>query len=163
MTTGSAFAAVGGSRRDVALLRHEREHEIAPLARAVGMPHRIVERGPLGQRGERRRLRERQSRGRDAEVVARRLLDAVPAVPEVDLVEIRLEDLLLVVVALHFARRVLLVDLARDRARSRAVDQVGVHVADELLRDRARAARVPAQRILERRRRSPTTSTPSCW
>ena len=125
------------------------EHEIAPLARAVGVAHRIVERGSLGQRRQRRRLREREPRCRDAEVVSRRLLDSVPAMSEVDLVEICLENLLLVVVALHLARGVLLVDLARDRAVG-AIDEIRMHVADELLRDRARATRVAAQRILDR-------------
>ena len=71
--------------------------------------------------------------------------------PKCDLIEVRLEDLCLGVVRLHLARRRLLAELARDRLVA-AVHEVGVHVAHELLRDRARAARVAADRILERAR-----------
>src|ERR1043166_307703 len=74
--------------------------------------------------------------------------DAVPAVSEIDLVEIFLEDLLLGVMPLHLARRRLLAQLARQPRRATdlaAVDDVGVQVADELLRDRAGAAPVLAK------------------
>ena len=84
-----------------------------------------------------------------AEVVSRRRLDAVPAVPEADLVQVGLEDLLLVIVLFHLARGGLLAKLAH-RALVPPVDQVGVHVPDELLRDRARAAWVAAHGILQR-------------
>ena len=66
-------------------------------------------------------------------------------------VQVRLEDLLLVVVLLHFARRRLFPQLA-GQAAVRAVDDVGVHVADQLLRDGAGPARVAAERVLERSR-----------
>src|SRR6185369_3060229 len=78
----------------------------------------------------------------------RRGLHAVPAVAEVDLIDVRLEDLLLAVVALHLPRRLLLAELARD-AQIPAVDLVGVHVPDELLRDRARTAAMPARDPVE--------------
>src|SRR5690348_11209503 len=84
------------------------------------------------------------------EVVTRAGFDTKPTTPEVDLVEIRLEDLLLRVVTLHLARRGLLVELARN-ARSPAdlppVDDVRMHVSHELLRDRARAAPVLAKNL----------------
>jgi hypothetical protein len=135
-------------RGEVALLRHEREHEIAPRARGIGVARWIVERGPLGERGERGRFHEGELRRGMAEVVARRRVDAVPVVAEVDLIEIRLEDLRLAVVRLHLARRGLLAELARDRLVA-AVHEIGMHVAHQLLRDRARAARVAADRVLE--------------
>src|SRR6185369_7571289 len=78
----------------------------------------------------------------------RRGLHAVPAVAEVDLVDVRLEDLLLAVVALHLTRRLLLAELACE-AQVPPVDLVGVHVPDELLRDRARAPAVAACDPLE--------------
>ena len=75
--------------------------------------------------------------------------DAVPAVAKVNLVEVRLENLVLRVALLHLARGRLLAQLAR-RALVGPIDHVGVHVPDELLRDGARAARVPHHGVLER-------------
>ncbi len=66
-----------------------------------------------------------------------------------DLVDVRLEDLLLRVVLLHLARGRLLAELA-GQALVGAIDQVGVHVPDELLRDRAGSAGVAAYGVLQR-------------
>src|SRR6476620_3166947 len=71
--------------------------------------------------------------------------------PEADLVQVALEDLLLGVVLLHLARRGLLSKLPQ-RALVATVDQVGVHVPDKLLRDRARTPRISTHRVLERAR-----------
>src|SRR6187397_2293572 len=68
---------------------------------------------------------------------------------KVDLVEVSLEDLVLLVVALHLACRGLLAELPAE-APVRAVHQRRVHVADELLRDRAGAARAATHSVLER-------------
>ena len=71
--------------------------------------------------------------------------------PNDDLVEVRLEDLLLGVAPLHLARRRLLAQLAQ-RAHVPPIDDVGMHVADELLRDRAGATRIALHRVLQRAR-----------
>src|SRR6185436_6417885 len=84
-----------------------------------------------------------------AEVVPRGGLDTVPAVSERDLVQIRFEYLLLGVVLLHFARGGLFAQLATDRD-IRAVDDIGMHVPDELLGDRTRAARSAEDVVLDR-------------
>ena len=69
---------------------------------------------------------------------------------EVDLVEIRLEDLLLGVVLLHLARGVLLAILSRNRHLA-AVDDVGMHVPDELLGDGTAATAVVADDLADDR------------
>src|SRR5690606_13624062 len=65
-----------------------------------------------------------------------------------DLVEVRLEDLFLGVVLLHLAGGRLLAKLAQ-RAPVGAIDDLRVHVAHELLRNRTRAAGVPEHGILD--------------
>ena len=83
--------------------------------------------------------RERQLLERLVEEGARRGLDAVGALAEVDLVEVHLEDLVLRVVALDLDRERDLLELARQRAL------VGEEqVAGELLGDRAAALRACA-------------------
>src|SRR5687768_6581751 len=76
--------------------------------------------------------------------MARSGFDAVPAVREIDLVEIRLEYLSLRVTLFHLAGRLLLAELAR-KAQVSPVDETGMHVADELLSDRAGAASLLAE------------------
>jgi hypothetical protein len=66
------------------------------------MPAGIVVAGRLGERGEERRLGERQILGRAAEILARRRLDPPRPVPEIDVVQIELEDLLFRVPVLDF-------------------------------------------------------------
>ena len=78
-----------------------------------------------------------------------RAFDSVPTVSERDLIEIRLEYLLLAVVFLHLARRCLLSQLSAE-AQVGAIDQSGMHVANELLRDRARAATLSKNVVLQR-------------
>src|SRR5947207_13612847 len=95
-------------------------------------------------RGESRRFRESQLRRALAEVMTRCFLDAVPTVRKADLIEIGLEDLLLVVVLLHFGRGSLFAKLAR-KTHVTTIDDVGMHVADELLSDRARSTALLAE------------------
>ena len=81
--------------------------------------------------------------------MSRSFLDSVPAVSESDLVKVRLENLFLVVVPLHFARRALLSQLASE-TRIASINLIRMHVPDELLRDRARAAPVTEDVVLDR-------------
>jgi hypothetical protein len=133
-----ALRGVRGRRRHEPLLSHEAEDQIATLARPIGIDARIVVDRRLGEGGKQRRLSEGQTGSALAEIVARRRFDPVPPVAEVDRIEVGLEDLLLAVAPLHLACRLLLAQLAT-QAQVTAVDQLGVHVADELLRDRARS------------------------
>src|SRR5262245_3068653 len=71
--------------------------------------------------------------------MASRRFDAEPVVAEIELIEIRFEDLVLGVMTLHLSRRGLLPQLAPETSCA-SLDDAGVHVADELLRDGARAA-----------------------
>ena len=70
-----------------------------------------------------------------AEVVARGLLDAVAPAPEVDVVEVELEDLVLAELLLEAPREERLADLARERPLAAVEEQV-LH---DLLRDRRAA------------------------
>src|SRR3569833_490487 len=87
-----------------------------------------------------------------SEVMPRRRLDAVPTASEVDLIEIALKDVVLRVVSLHLERGRLLAELAA-RAQIPAIDDVRMHVADELLRNRAAAAAIVADDLAEHRAR----------
>src|SRR5688500_6441480 len=78
-------------------------------------------------------------------------LDTVPAAAERDLVEIGLENLILVVALLHLARRSLLSHLSPDTSVG-AIDDFRMHVADQLLRDRARSAALTENVVLQRPR-----------
>src|SRR5512140_283062 len=82
--------------------------------------------------------------------MARPRFDTEPTAPKIDLIEVGLENLLLGVVALHLARRRLLSEFARQPGGAAdlvPVDDVGMHVSDELLRDRARTAAVFSQNL----------------
>jgi hypothetical protein len=79
-------------RRDLSLLEHRPQHEPAPLARLLRVGHRVVEARVGRDPREQRRLRERQVAGALLEVRQRGLLDPVGAVPEVDRVQVLLQD-----------------------------------------------------------------------
>src|SRR5262245_61981610 len=85
------------------------------------------------------------------EIVSCGFLDTEPAMPEVNLIEVAFEYLLLGVVLPHFDRGGLLAQFSRGRHVG-AIDSVGVHVADELLRNRARTAEVTLHRVFQRAR-----------
>jgi hypothetical protein len=100
----------------------------------------------LRQPREQRGLGQRELAHVLAEVRARRGLDAVGAVPVVDLVEVHLEDLGLRVHLLDAERDHQLLELAVERALVRQEQ-----VAGELLRDRRAALRrVEAEQVRDR-------------
>ena len=114
-----------------------------PLRRpAVG---RVVVVGRVDQRRESSTLLHRERAGRLLEVRARRGLDAVGTPSEVDRVEVALEDLLLRLLTLDLERQDRLLELAAPGALLREVEDL-----DVLLRDRRRALRVTAARVVER-------------
>ena len=138
---------------DVALIRHQRQHDVAALPHPIRVFERVVEGRAFGHRRQRRGLRQCDLRRTLAEIMARRALDPVPAAPERNLVQVRLEDLVLGVVLLHLARRRLLPDFPAEAA-VRAVDDVGMHVPDQLLCDGAGPATLAEDVVLERARDS---------
>ncbi len=124
--------------RDPALLEHQPKHEIAARGRGFG---RAVGREPvraLDHACEQRALGERQVAHGLAEVEARGLADAVnpgrAALPEVDLVEVGLEDRVLLVPGLDDEGHRSLFHLALQAALGRQEE-----VLHQLLRERAAA------------------------
>src|SRR5581483_7300791 len=111
------------------------EHLVSPGERRLVVQHGIEVGRRLDHPGEERGLRERELRGRLVEVVAGGRADAVDAVPEVDLVQVQLEDLVLGVPLLELDGQRGLLELALERLRVRA-DHGVLH---ELLRDRRAA------------------------
>ena len=81
--------------REKAMLQHLPQHVGLPPLRPGHAGDRVDALGLLDDAGEHRRLRDAQRRGVLAEVVERRLLQAVAVVPEVDLVQVQVEDLIL--------------------------------------------------------------------
>ncbi len=96
------------------------QDEVAPLQGPLGVAKRVVEGGPFHHAHEERALREREVLDRLAEVVERgeaHAVDgAVAVLAEIDFVQVRLEDLVLVVVDFQEHRHKELGDLARERA-----------------------------------------------
>ena len=136
-----AFRLVGGGV-DMAVLEHLPQHEIAPREQPVAIAHGVVIRRRLGQRRQRRRLVRGEIRKRLVEVGLRRRSDAVRVLPEKDLVEVKLEDLLLAQRGLHAGGEDDLLDLAFRPAI--AGEQEVLH---HLLRDRRCTAHIPAARL----------------
>src|SRR2546430_17514432 len=83
------FRSLGGEE---ALVAHQAQHHVAPLHGALGVGPRVVGGRRLGQRRQRRRLRDVELAGRLAEVDPARGLDPVRPRAEVDLIWIELED-----------------------------------------------------------------------
>ena len=81
--------------RDVLLFQHAPEHVVAALQRAFRVVDGRELAGPLRQPGQQRGLGEREVLGRLAEVEPRGGLDAVVSVPEIHLVGVEGEDLVL--------------------------------------------------------------------
>ena len=109
--------------RDVALLGHQREHEIAALQRArCGLSRGVYVDGALGSAASIAPSAQRELVDALAEQVAARRLDAVHAVAEVDDVEVVLEDLVLGELALEQAREPQL-DRASGAASGRGSDR----------------------------------------
>ena len=120
--------------RQVALRVEQADHEVAALLRVLRVGDRVVRARVLGDRRQQRGLGRAHLRGAVVEVDARRLLDAVGAVPEVDRVQVRGEDPVLRPALLELPGERGLAELAADRL---LVRQVGV--LDELLGDRRAA------------------------
>src|SRR5450756_2789847 len=80
-------------RRDVSLLDHEAEHEIAPIERALRVTPRRVSRWSLRKRGEHGRLGEIQLTDASTKEISACRLYAVHAIAHVNDVEVQLEDL----------------------------------------------------------------------
>src|SRR5512145_2548055 len=110
LRTASAYQAPGGSAsggegapallvglrgRDEPLLGHAPEHVLLSTLRPRGVAYRRPARGRLDHPGEHRGLAQGHLADGLAEQEAARLLHAVPAVPEVDLVQVQVEDLVL--------------------------------------------------------------------
>ncbi len=126
------------------------QDEVPPLERALRVAERVVEGRALHHADEERALREREMVDCLAEVVERgeaHAVDgAVAVLAEVDFVEIRLEDLVLVVVDFQEHRHKELGDLARERALGREEE-----VLHQLLRQRAPALQTLEAEEAERR------------
>ncbi len=134
--------------RYVALFVHLFEHDVAPHQRVFGIDLGVVGRGRGDQRRQRRRLpwleHRRAGLGRGAaagvrlaEVGARRGLDPVGALAEVDRVEVLGEDFVLGPVALEPVGERRLAELLEDGAAAFGFERV----LDELLGDRRGALR----------------------
>ncbi len=118
---------------DVVLLQHAMKDVVPPRHRLHRMEDRAVRHRRADESRDRRRLRNRQLLRVLAEVEPRRRFDAVGAVPEVHLIRVELEDLVLREVLLDVDRQEHLVDLAAKALLGREEDLLG-----ELLRQRRR-------------------------
>jgi hypothetical protein len=124
---------------------HQLEHQVAPLHGSLGLAVRRDPVGALDDGGQQPRLRNAEILCPLPEEVARRFADAVDrrrtALPEVDLVEVRLEDGVLVVSGLHDERHQRFLDLAAQRplrCEEEVLDELLSEGASPLA-DRARA------------------------
>ena len=115
----------------VAVLDHLRHHQVAALARALGVAHRVVALRALEHADERGALRGVELRGRLVEVGACRHLDAAHVVEKRRDVQVALQNLLLAAGALQAQRGDRLAQLA---VQARLVaDFLREEVARELL------------------------------
>ncbi len=120
--------------RDVAHIEHALEDVLLTDLRACRVHDRVIGRWGLRQPGEHRGLRERHILEVLAEIDARGGREAVGALPQVDLVHVELENLVLAQRGLDLVGEQHLVDLARVGLLAREEE-----VAGDLHRDRARA------------------------
>ena len=116
---------------DVAVLLHLVEHDFLAFLRGVEVVERRIVVGTLRYAREHRALVEIEILDVLAEVRLRRRLHAVSALSEVDLIEIKFQNLLFRILALDLQREEDLLHLALDRP---ILCQIGV--LRELLRDR---------------------------
>ena len=120
---------------------HAPQHVLLALARALRIRNRVVGGRRFWQAGEHGGLREAQLVERLAEVDLRGGGETVGALPEVDLVDVELEDLVLAQVVLDLEREQRLVELARQRLLGGEEE-----IARHLHGDRARALAAAALR-----------------
>jgi hypothetical protein len=97
--------ALGAVLFQEAVFCHLPEDDVAALAGALRVAHRIVTRRPLQHADEQRSLRRTKPGGTRAEVRLRRCLDAEGVVTEGHRIQVHLQDLALRVLALHLDRR----------------------------------------------------------
>ncbi len=144
--------------RDPAGGAHRREHVVTATPRLALARERIVVRRRLGQARDQRRLGQRQVSSRLREVRLRRRLDSVGAVAVVDLVHVRLEDLVLRPAPVQLPREAGLLDLPLQRPlRAHRL----VEVPDELLGDRrATLHDLPLREVRPRGPRDPLPVDP---
>ncbi len=125
---------------DDILAQHLLQHHVAPLQRQFRMFARIIHRGPLDHAHQHCDLLRLQPVQRPVEIEiagqAKAVNRAVAILPEKNLVEIGLENLILAVVHLQQQRHQHLVRLARQRALRRQEE-----ILDQLLGERAAALR----------------------
>ena len=131
--------------REMSVLGHFLEDEVAPGDGAFVLPYRMVVARRLGQRRQIRRFRRSQIFQAFREIRLSGSGDAVGILAEKDLVQIEFEDLFLVQRVLEPRRQDQLLDLA---LRGPLVRQQ--EVLHHLLRDRRRAAQAPPLQRLHR-------------
>ena len=137
------LGGVVGGLIDLALLQHGAQHQKLPGAVVLQTPiglQRVIQRGVVGNGDQTGALRQRQLRHVLVEILQRRRHHAVAAVPEVHLVEVCLQDLVLFVALLHLLRPVDLHHLALHR-----VLVVAGHVLHQLLGDGRAALHAAAE------------------
>jgi hypothetical protein len=102
-------------RRDHADVGHAQQHVVATFQRTIGIGQRVAAGREFGDRGQHRRFGEVEFRQLLSVVELRRRRNAVGAVPEEDLVEIKLQDLVLAQFPFETQRQEDLGDLAGHR------------------------------------------------
>ena len=146
-----ARGALGHVRRQVLLVRHRPQHDVPALDGALGMGERRVQPRALNDAGNERRLGQREVAHVLAEEEARRFGHAVdrerPPLPEVDVVQVQLQNLVLGGAPLEHERHERFPDLPPVGALAGLELRVELVRQEEhprqLLRDRAVADQVP--------------------
>jgi hypothetical protein len=105
---------------------HQLQDGVAALDGALGKAARVITPGRLGQRGDGGRLGEVDVAHRLAEVALTGRLDAVGAAPQVDLVEVELENVVLAVLRLDGPRDLGFTQLADDGLLARQLPRIDV-------------------------------------
>ena len=118
---------------DQAQRLHAAQHQQLATPGTLGVDHGVGPDRVLRQAGQHGRFGQAQRRQRLAEVHLGRRAEAVRALPQVDLVHVQLEDLVLAQLALDLQRQQRLLDLALGRAPGRQEEG-----ARHLLRDGGR-------------------------
>jgi len=127
-------------RSNKSQLGHPPQHVMLPLPGTLQIRYRVVHGWRLGQPGEHRGLGEAELLERFTEVDLRRGGKAVRALPQINLVHVQLEDLVLRQAVLDLEGEHRLVQLAR-QGLLRGQEEVARHLHG----DRARALAAPAR------------------
>ncbi len=98
-------------RADLALFRHIRKHQIAPRARSLRMQHRRIFRSGNDAR-QKRRLGQRQLAHWLAEIIFRRRFESIIPMPEINLIAVHGQNLLLRVMPFDLNRQQHFLNLA---------------------------------------------------